>query len=418
MKKRIIAAICLVAMLASMTTLGSLQSSAASMWIDKDMPENLDYSFAVLGDIQSITYFDAHNSTTYLEDMFDWILDNKEERKIEYIFALGDTVETLTTYPNKNRNPLEWVTARTQFRRLYDKAGNVIIPYTVIRGNHDDEGGYHKYICNDNYKAQIDGFGYDPTRPATLGNSMSNSYRKIEIGNHKYLMLGLDYNADDAAIEWANNVISSHPDYKVIVSVHAYLNSRGETYAGEIGSSDVNNQTLEYVPFNGMKLWTKIFREHENIFMILNGHVAVNRPIVNTRTGVNGNEVIEILVDPQGFDWDQVVDYGEKAGGFVLMLNFTNGGETLELEYYSTAYGKFYGTENQRVIELPDGTLPTFIPPVVTTTTTTGETTTTTTTVDAESDKQGCKAAISTAAIACTIGTALSAFAMRRRERD
>ncbi len=425
MKKRIIAAICLVAMLVSMTTMGALHSAAeASIWVDKDMPENLDYSFAVLGDIQSITYFDSHNRTTYLEDMFDWILDNKDERKIEYIFGLGDTVETLTTYPNKNRNPLEWVIARTQFRRLHDKAGNVIIPYMVVRGNHDDEGGYHKYICNEKYQAQMDGFGYDPNRPLTLGNSMSNSYRKIEIGNHKYLMLGLDYNADQAAIAWANQVIEAHPDHKVIVSVHAYLSSTGQTFAGDIGSSNVDNTVLEEIPFNGMKLWTSIFRKHENMFMVLSGHVSVNSPVVSTRTGVNGNEVIEILVDPQAYDWDHGKDVVDeetgaitpgKAGAFVLMLNFTNGGEKLEIEYYSTAYGKFYGAGNQRVMELDEGTLPTFIPPVDTSTTTT--TTTTTTTVE-DGSKKGCKAAISTTAIACWVGTSLAVFAMRRKEND
>ena len=242
MKKRLIAAICLVAMIVSMTTLGALQSSAASMWIDKDMPQNLDYSFVVIGDIQSLTYFDADRNTTYLEDMFDWILDNKDERKIEYIFELGDTVETLTTYPEKNRNPLEWVMARTQFRRLYNSDGSVIIPYMVVRGNHDDEKGYHKYICNDKYQAQMDGFFYDDQKPLTLGNSMSNSYRKIEIGNHKYLMLGLDYNADSTVIDWANQVIEAHPDYKVIISVHAYLGGGGSFLNGILKKSLVGEE--------------------------------------------------------------------------------------------------------------------------------------------------------------------------------
>ena len=425
MKKRIIAAICLVAMLVSMTTLGALQSSAASVWIDKEIPKDLNYSFAVLGDIQSLTFFDTHQGTTYLADMFDWILDNKEERKIEYIFGLGDTVDTLTTYPNSARNPREWIKARSQINRLYDSEGNAIIPFTIVRGNHDDEKGYHKHICTENYQNQIDGFFYDPEKPLTLGNSMSNSYRKIQIGGHKYLMLGLDYHADDSVIEWANQVISENPDYKVIVSIHAYLNSSGMFEYEDIGSSNVDDTELVWKPFRGQNLWNKIFRQHENVFMVLSGHVAVNTPVVNTRTGLNGNEVIEILVDPQGIDERLHAD--GKAGAFVLMLNITNGGEKLEIEYYSTAYGQFYGGGNQRVITLPEGTLPDFELPLETTTATTeaaittelttaAETTTAQTTVAPPT--RGCSAAISTTAVACSIGTSLAVFAMRRRKED
>ena len=421
MKKRIIAVLCFLAMLFSMTTLGSFSSAAAGVWLDKDMPQNLDYSFAVIGDIQSLSYFDADRNTTYLEDMFDWILDNKEERKIEYIFELGDTVETLTTYPEKNRNPLEWIMARTQFRRLYNSDGSVIIPYMVVRGNHDDEKGYHKYVCNENYQAQMDEFFYDSEKPATLGNSMSNSYRKIEIGNHKYLMLGLDYNADDTVLNWASEVISANPDYKVIISIHAYLNGRGSFLGGTVGSSNADNTELEYIPFSGQDLWNKLFRRHENIFMVLCGHASVRNPVVNTRTGLHGNKIIEILVDPQSFDWDQVVDYGEKAGGFVLMVNVTNGGECVELEYYSTAYKKYFEERNQRVIELDEGTLPKYVAPVTTVVTTTDAMATTEITMlpDELTQSKGCRSTFATGvAICCSIGTSLAAFAMRRIKED
>ena len=425
MRKRIASVVCLVALLASMTTIGAVRSPAApSIWIDKSLPENLNYSFAVLGDIQTITYYDTHEGTTYLKDMIDWILNNREERKIEYIFELGDTVDTLTTYSDSDRNPQEWVKAKTQLKRLYDAEGKAIIPHTIVRGNHDDEKGYHKYICTEDYQAQMDGFFYDDQKPLTLGNSMSNSYRKIQIGGHKYLMMGLDYHADDSVIAWANNVISSNPDYKVIISIHAYLNSQGMFVYDDIGSSNEDDTELVWKAFRGQNLWNKIFRQHENVFMVLSGHEAVNTPVVNKRTALKGNEVIEILVDPQGLDDNLHKSEDAKAGGFVLMLNFTNGGKKLEIEYYSTAYGKFYGAGNQKTLELPEGTLPEFALPVVTTTTaieTTTEaedTTTTALSTTAGVQGRGCKAAITTAAMACSIGTALSAFAMRRREND
>ena len=435
MKNRVISIICLIALLLSMTTLGVFSAySATPLWIDKEPAQNVDYSFAVIGDIQTITKTDCNQGTRYVANLVEWLIQNQRTRRISYVFGLGDTVDTLTSYPESYNpsvnNPREWELAAGQINML-----NGIIPYSIVRGNHDDEGGYHKYICNDYYVSQMEGFYYDPLLPATAGNSMSNSYRKIEIGGHKYLMLTLDYQITDGVKTWANEVISSNPDYHVIVSMHAFVAKWGGIWQGSIGQANEFNVTEE-VFFDGQALWDDVFSRHENVFMILSGHASVPDPVIRTKTGENGNEVLCILVDPQTED---EVD----PSGMVLMLNFKGGGAEIEFEYLSTSKTEkpYLRAENQYTIPTPGNALPivSTAPPLetaaptaarttqeVSTTTraprTTREKTKNETPIGTEEETSGgvkCSASItSTLTAACIIGTSLSAFAMRKRKDD
>ena len=350
MKKKIVAMLCLVTVLFTAVAVSIIPTSAAGDWIDREPPKDVNYSFAVLGDLQYATYHDTKSNLGNLEKLFSWLLDNKESRNIQYVFGLGDTVQTLTTYSDSYRNPPEWDLVSAQYARL-----NGQIPYGVVRGNHDDEAGYHEHICTDYYKSQMEGFFFDPSKPVTLGNSMSNSYRKLEIGNHKYLMLNLDFRVTPESLAWANDLIYDNYEYKVIISLHAYLGGDGNFYKDDIGSSNATDTVLEWLPYDGEYLWENLFARHENIMMVLCGHLGVTDPVVQTRTANNGNQVIEILVDPDSFEKDNPC-------GFVLMLNFTEDAQKIEVEYLAPAKGKFFKEKNQRTLTLPEGMLPTYDP--------------------------------------------------------
>ena len=434
MKKRLVAIVCLIALMLSMSTLGAISVFAAedetNPWLDfYTLSEIPDYSFAVIGDIQSLTELDTHKGTNYLGGMFDWILANKDARGIEYVFSLGDSVETLISWPNDEvynasvNNPLEWQKAASQFARL-----DGVIPYSVIRGNHDDEAGYHQYICTNAYKSQMEGFYYNPDEVALDGNSMSNSYRKLEVGGQKYLMMTLDFDTNDGAIAWANNVISANPDYKVIVSIHAYLDKEkgtnknyllketvGQPGADNEEDGDPNHDKFE---FDAQVFWDEIFSKHENMFMVLSGHVRnVEDPIIRTRKATNGNHVFEVLVNPQTYDATNgsptTDDEGNTvpavgAGAFVLLLNFSHDGNKIEFEYISTATGKHFKAKNQVVKTVPGYSMMQL-----------KSTTTTAAPAATEEQKSGCKGAVlSTAAVTSVIGTSLAAFAMRKRKEN
>ena len=344
MKKRIIAILCTVALLFSMA---AVSASALASWVKYDTPSDIDYSFVAFGDMQSITWTDNRYGTTYVKSAFDWILNNKDSRKIEYVFGLGDTIDTLTTYSTnvvqgngKTQNVNEWELVTDQFHRL-----DGIIPYTVTRGNHDDEGGYHKYICTENYTEQLDGFYYDSSKPATLGNSMANHYRKITIGGVRYLMLSLDYNATTDVMNWANEVIAANPSHRVIVSVHAYLDgtnsggvgklvtSNNGFLGGTIGAANADSSAQVNTPFDGEKFWNQVFSKHANIFMVLCGHDAIPTPVHNLRQGIHGNQVIEILTDTSKYDLE--MNGNNYGGSMMMMLNFREDTNEIQIEYFS-----------------------------------------------------------------------------------
>ena len=353
--KKIIALICLMAFMLSAL---AVTVSAEGDWIDYTLTTDPEYSFAVIGDIQTLAMYDQRVSTGYTETLIDWILDNKDERNIEYVFGLGDTIETLSTWPESGygtsvNNPGEWRVTTTQIARLIDN-----IPYLVVRGNHDDEAGYHEYVCTDEYQDQMDEFFYDSSKVALGGNSMSNSYRKIDIGDQKYLMMALDFDINDEVVLWANSVIRANPDRRVIVAVHAYSNKWGGFLNDRIGQPGADDDTdgdpsHDYIQFSGERLWNEIFSRHKNMFMVLSGHVSTPNPSVTTRKGQNGNSVFEILVDPQAYD-DELHKYEGGAGAFVMMLNFSNGGETIEIEYISTTRDKHFRERNQKVVDVPE----------------------------------------------------------------
>ena len=83
---------------------------------------NNAFSIALIGDTQSISL----NAPQNFHCIMDWLIDNKEDEKIEYVIGLGDITDKSTVD--------EWNLVIPQYERLYDSYGNSYFP---IRGNHD-----------------------------------------------------------------------------------------------------------------------------------------------------------------------------------------------------------------------------------------------------------------------------------------
>ena len=62
--KKLIAMLCLTALILSMTTLGSLSASAAECWTDEGQPiKDHAYTFVFVGDTQSMTERDLNSNS-------------------------------------------------------------------------------------------------------------------------------------------------------------------------------------------------------------------------------------------------------------------------------------------------------------------------------------------------------------------
>lgn len=374
--------------IASMSVVGAFSLSLSSPWIQKDAPTDHLYSFVLVGDTQMLTLNDSKYNTNYLSHIYDWIVNNKEERKIEYVFGLGDITD-------KNSDS-EWDIAKTQINKL-----NGVVPYSLVRGNHDGSASFNKNFNNDTYRSQFQGF-YD--------NTINNSYRKFSVGGDDYLFINLDYGANDAILKWASNIISRNPDRRVIISTHAYLFSTGSAL------DDVTSSFATPMDNTGKDMWDKLISKYENIFMVISGHVGVDGPVINVRRAKNNNHVIQVLVDPQNADENNIAH-----GGFVSIVNFYEDETKLTFEYYSTIKKAYYKESNQFKLTIPAKRAKT----TAEATTAATEATETaavefTEAVTAEAEEsRGCSSAISFALVTLpAVCAGLAAFTQRKRERE
>ena len=161
------------------------------------------------------------------------------------------------------------------------------------------------------------------------------------MGGQDYLFMGLDYGAPDDVLQWASDVIAAHPNHNVIISTHCYLFRDGTT----LDDRDDTPPSGNGPQYNdGDDMWEKLISQHENITMVASGHDPSDYIVVTQTEGVHGNVVTQMLIDAQS------VDLAMKGAGMLAIAYFSNGGKTVQMEYYSTIRNQWYLEENRFTI--------------------------------------------------------------------
>ncbi len=277
-------------------------------WLKEDQIEPLDdyaYSFAVIGDTQKVTYYYPDDFTK----IYDWIIENAPDDKenIEFVLGLGDITDL--------DSASEWEVASAGIKKLHG-----VIPYSLIRGNHEWKDTYQSYLSF--YEEQVDGT-YD---------GILNTYQTFTVGQMDYLVLTLDvlpqYSGNISGImNWACGVIESHPNHNVIITTHYNMDTK---YI-----SDTN-------------VWEQLASKYENVVLVLSGHYVSKNVLYKQTTGTNGNTVTEMLVDPQGLD----MITGVAPTGMITMLYFSADGKNVQVRQYSPIKNMYYSPDSQYTITL------------------------------------------------------------------
>ncbi len=303
------------------------------------------YSFAVVGDTQKTTRFYPEN----LPYIYDYIVNNAVEKNIIYSIGLGDITDksgrpeggSFVFVENENepggghyeRNSsgtaTEWDVAKHSITIM-----DGTVEYSLIAGNHDNGNDLDVYFAShEAYTSQFVNHGgmYN-------SKSVNNTWRTFAVGNVKYLIMNIAYNADSNVFAWANEILSRevHKDHNVIITTHAYLDCDGTA----LDSGDINCGTKN----SGVYLWENLVSKHANVKLMLAGHVDVDKIIYSQRQGDNGNTVTQILVNGQSLDRDA------KAPAMVAMFYFSEDGKKLAIEYYSTVRNVYL--KNPKIIDL------------------------------------------------------------------
>ena len=380
--KKIVSVLCLVAMLVSTIALTIVSASEyviekpvePSKWENPHFDTDHAYSFAFVGDTQFLTVGDYLLETEKLKYQYKYIADTAEERKLEHVFVLGDMTDwgyrndsNLASAHNDPPITKEWEIVKEAISQL-----DGVVPYSLVRGNHDD------YMMDDyfnvpEYTDMFEGCGgfysdSNGTQPqkrekknpdnciywsAVTGchdESIVNSWKTVEIYGTKYLFITYDYNPTANVVNWLDEILGKYPDHKAILTTHSYLMEDGTRATPEEEVGNTNN----YLGLTGSILWERVFKKHENVFMIVSGHTGNEYVNYSYARGDNGNKVLQVLVDPQSYEtreinrkgdmWDQGRNIQDV--GLVLYMNFSEDGRRITFNNYSTLLGKFLKDQN------------------------------------------------------------------------
>ncbi len=405
--KKFISVICVIAMLVATVSLVPVGAATydtpvdADMWIEPNFETDVAYSFAFVGDTQYLTCGDYYLGTNTMDRLYSSIASTAAERKLSHVFILGDITDL--GYRNDynqggaHNSPIitgEWDIAQKAIFKL-----NGIVPYSITRGNHDDymiddyfnvaaytnqfktnatytnsaytgtyqNGGFYsdpgtdgKGPCYPNNKqgaineGNTEGRIYWSAKTKTSHTStMVNSWKTLNIAGVNYLLMSVDYNPTKNVFDWVDGKLAEYPDHKAIIITHSYL-----TGTGELATSEQGN-TVWPMGFTADRLWDEVLSKHENVFMVVSGHTGGIAPTYSYNKGVNGNEVLQVLVDPQAYDAKEIntagtIEHGTQDTGMVLYMNFSKDGKRINFDYYSTLLNKFLKRTDHTIYIEPD----------------------------------------------------------------
>ena len=232
-----------------------------------------------------------------------------------------------------------------------------VVPYSIIRGNHDilsskitnngvlsmkKSTNFDEFYGRENspYAKQYT-YCYEYPEEGQENFRARNTIHFFSSNTRDYMVVALDYGASDDVLNWAGEIITNHPHHNVIVTTHNYLDTDGTTSdkgEGSVPSRDYNLDN-SYGVNDGNDMWNKLISKHENIVLVLCGHHPLDQLLMVKSKGDNGNEVVQILIDPQG------MDKGD-AKGMVATFYVDKNGEDITVEWYSTIKNQYYKKSN------------------------------------------------------------------------
>ncbi len=247
------------------------------------------------------------------ESQIQWIADHRADQNIVFAIHEGDMTNSNT--------PDEWKIV-DRVMRILDDAG---IPWSPMPGNHDgikngviDSSLYNQYFG-------LSRFAGKPWVGEHYDDTFDSHTMFFDAGGMQFMVLSLAFGTPREQLDWADQVLSAHPDKRVIVATHAYLDDdgtyleRGETYAVE-----ADRWT------DGKVIWDDLISKHPNVFMTVCGHVPGQGRRVSTNDA--GGTVLEILANYQGIQ--------NGGDGYLRLLHFSPSRDSIYVEAYSPPHDK------------------------------------------------------------------------------
>jgi 3',5'-cyclic AMP phosphodiesterase CpdA len=278
------------------------------------------FTVAVLPDTQ----FYACAYPDIFERQTQWIVEQHAARGIGLVLHTGDIVD-------KNVQA-QWDVAASSLHLL-----DGVVPYMLATGNHDVGGGRESLI--DDYFVRPDGAAgahapspHDPDR-------FDNTFVIVQLAGRPWLFIGLEFGPRDEVVEWAGSVLAANADVPAVLFTHAYLYSDGARYDRAVQPQqnyhpDQYAFTPELGINDGEDLWRKLIEPHENVRLVLSGHVIPDGIARSVATRASGSRVHQLLANYQLCALCPCTE-SEGGGGYLRMLEFDAAAERIAVTTYS-----------------------------------------------------------------------------------
>ncbi|NUL46580.1 DUF5011 domain-containing protein [Cellulosimicrobium funkei] len=332
-------------------------------------PADYDFSIAHFTDTQYLAEGAAEDA--YSEEqqsvwaeaytsVAEWIVDNAEEKKIEYVAHTGDIMENWHTgTPRADEEEYRQIAVEefefvSEAQKILDDSE---IPNGVTAGNHDNRSGmdvgpdnlYNQYFGPERYEALEQTQGWKDANatytPWQEGDN-ENHYDLFTAGGLDFIAVYLAYDVTDEEIEWASGVLEEYSDRNAMIMTHAQRKPST--------SPDGRGATFSH---DGAKIDDGLLQKHRNVFLALSGHEHGVDIEVRKDVGAQGNNVVELLADYQfytvsaedlgltGVDGRSATDMLRFGSSFFRMLQFDVDNAELAVDTYSPMLDDFGATE-------------------------------------------------------------------------
>jgi hypothetical protein len=201
------------------------------------------------------TQYLSEKYPSYFDAVCNWIAENSNLLNLKTVIHTGDILENA-------QNLVEWENANHSMSILL----NSNIPYCWCAGNHEWPGSPWSWL---NFTA------FNTTALLEKNYWVSdkldgrNTALIFSASEWSFLVVNIEYHANDTVLQWANNLIDTHPSFHVILGTHAYLNEK----------SGYDSWAIH--------LRNAVLANHSSVFMTLSGHFVddgrFNRTLVDNR---------------------------------------------------------------------------------------------------------------------------------------
>ena len=277
--------------------LGSaLLSGATSRWVAAAATPVATDEFTIVAIPDTQHYARTATENVIYAQQTQWIANSQASLHTVFVTHLGDIVENVGT-------EAEWQRADQDMATL-DTAG---LKVGIAPGNHDlvtSTGAatlYDKYFPPSRYSANAWYGGYlGAGQPHVIAGDPErlnkDNFETFSVNGLNFIVIELEYGMPTYAVAWAGRVLDAHPDYRAIISTHAFLDENG-TRPTSYNVSRVGSTS----PAN---VWTQLINTHCNVFLVVNGHyhngdTASSGEARRTDTNSCGKPVHQILSDYQ-----------------------------------------------------------------------------------------------------------------------